>query len=362
MDDDFSIQYFANDSNFDKLKGRIQDVTQLMRQQGEEIKAAYADTALTGALKQLGQIEQKQKSINQGFQAGAASNKFFDGIIQGAKGAAATLTLLSGSAKNIGQSVEKLFDTVIQSQLQAVQQSFQAQTRSLENWHTRALSSANDNAQKRMAIERRFAAEKERLQREQAIKEARIKREQAVIDKTIHLTQIAAQTAENITRYTGGLPATAPLLAQAIITGALQAAVVAAQPLPQIPRFEKGGAVKNALLKGKSHRLGGILINAQGGEYIWDIPTVQKHGDIIKAAHENRIEQLVMHKYLLPMLQSNKVMANGQLPVGSNEDSFLLRASVNNVNRTSKENAKYIADRVSAAITGSGYINSRYHA
>ena len=65
----------------------------------------------------------------------------------------------------------------------------------------------------------------------------RLKRQQAQADKELALFNIALNTATAVTKQTGGLPLTAPLIAYAIAEGVLQAAIVAARPMPA---FYKG--------------------------------------------------------------------------------------------------------------------------
>ncbi len=85
-------------------------------------------------------------------------------------------------------------------------------------------------------------------------KEREVKRKAANRDKALSLFRIAIQTAENVTKYTGGLPATAPLLALAIAVGSIQAGVVLAQPIPfakgtkSVPGQKKGVDSVHALL------------------------------------------------------------------------------------------------------------------
>lgn len=266
----------------------------------------------------------------------------------------------ASDVKQITTAIGDIFKAVSENQLAAVQQSFDSQNLALDKWHTHALDTAGDNAQKRAIIEKRYAAQHERLQQQQAIKEAQIKRKQAEMEKVIHIVNIIAGTAENVVKVFPN----PVLIALAIATGAASAAVAAAQPLPPIPKFEKGGPVplghgkiKDGHLFGHSHRQGGMLINAEGGEYIWDRTSVAKHGDIIKAAHENRIEQLVFHKYLVPLM--NKQTSSGS--AANSYDDFTLRTDVKGVTRTSRQNTKEIVRAIRE--TGSNnYLNSRYHA
>lgn len=394
MADEILLKYSVDTSGLDKVADKVQDVTKLISQQQQLIKATYSDASLTGATKSMGDLQNAVSKVSDGMKDTSkqlqnlpGGTQTFNTLVQGAKGATTALDVLANSAKsfkNESLSLDKvisqlkdsfvktfsndigtLFNAIAASQVQTIEQSFAAQSRALDKWNIHALDAAGNNAQKRAAVEERYAEQQQKLQREQAIKEAEIKRKQAIMDKAIKTVQVITQTAENITKYTGGLPATAPLLAEAIVTGALQLAAVEAQPIPQIPKFEKGGQVlaggriRNGHLLGNRHRQGGILINAEGGEYIWDIPTVQRHGDLIKAAHENRVEHLMLHKYIGPLLQNKTATAQH-----ANEayDDFMLRSEMKKNTRATREGAKYIADRVSAAITGSNYLNSRYHA
>jgi hypothetical protein len=75
------------------------------------------------------------------------------------------------------------------------------------------------------------------IKKKYAAKELEIRRQSAKLDKAQALFNIALQTAQNVVKYTGGLPFTAPLLALAVATGVAQTALVLAQKLPA---FAKG--------------------------------------------------------------------------------------------------------------------------
>ncbi len=73
-------------------------------------------------------------------------------------------------------------------------------------------------------------------QRELAIKKAQIVRKEAVLDKTSSLISIAINTARAVAQSLPNIP----LSISVGLLGATQAGLVLAQPLPQIPQFEKG--------------------------------------------------------------------------------------------------------------------------
>lgn len=224
---------------------------------------------------------------------------------------------------------------------------FQLETAALEREKEKQLVIAGDNTKKREEIERKFA-----------IKKAQIEREQAITNKVFSVFNIALNTAQAITK---ALPNYA-LVALVAATGALQAAAVAAQPLPQIPQFEKGGAVTlaggridNGYLIGKSHREGGILINAQGGEYIWDRETTAKHGEIIKAAHEKRLDDLVFHKYVAPALKQESDRKQIEA-----YDDYMLRKTIKQGQFKEKQNAEFIVKGVTKGVSEAISISTRY--
>ena len=238
---------------------------------------------------------------------------------------------------------------------------FANQATALEANKERELRAVGDNAEAKKKIEQKYA-----------IESAKIARKKAQMEKAVALVQIAVDIAKAVTQIT----ATASSLAAGIITaplaglayaqlgiaigaGIAQAAVISSQPLPEIPTFEKGGPVpiKQGLLHGRSHREGGVLINAQGGEYIWDIPTVKKHGDLIRAAHENRLEDLVLHKYVAPMLEKS---LTASVSSAAQYDDFMLRATIKQGHEKDRRNAEYIAEKVSNAVTASLFNKNRY--
>jgi len=226
---------------------------------------------------------------------------------------------------------------------------FASETQALDEEKEKQLSIVGNNAERRAQIEKDYA-----------IKRAKIEREQAIAGRSIATFNAVVSMATSIAKSSeAGFPAAIPFIALAAATGALQIAAINAAPLPAIPKFEKGGAVAlaggridNGYLIGRSHREGGILIEAQGKEYIWDEQTTAKHGDIIQAAHENRIEDLMMHKYVVPMIRSQQQNNNSE-----SYDDMLLRATIKSSNKQmSKEIVKGISKNMSDAI----YLTSRY--
>ncbi len=140
----------------------------------------------------------------------------------------------------------------------------------LERQFEKDIKAAGDNEKKREDIERKFAIEK-----------AKITRKQAVLDKAQALLNIGINTAMAVTavastgggtRYADFGISAATLSALVVASGLVQAGIVLAKPLPEIPSFSKGTVInkKGEVLKGPSHSGGGIKLygEGEGGEPI----------------------------------------------------------------------------------------------
>jgi Trp operon repressor len=102
-----------------------------------------------------------------------------------------------------------------------------------------AIKAAGDNANAKARIEEEF---NRRIARE--------KRRQAKADKIASLAQIAINTAVGVTQTIDkwGMPLAIPFIAAAIAIGAIQAAIVAAKPLPQYRRGIKSAPEGPAII------------------------------------------------------------------------------------------------------------------
>lgn len=256
--------------------------------------------------------------------------------------------------------LSKFMDSIFAQENQALQDKKDKQYAELDEKEKKELIRVGNNAEKRKQVEEKYAKQKAALDKKMAIEEAKIKREQAIANKIAAAISISINMASAIIKAVEASPLTGglPFSAIAAALGAVELAAVLAQPLPPIPKFESGGQVlaggRNAdgHLIGRSHREGGILIEAQGGEYIWDRKTTQKHSDIIKAAHENRLEDLVLHKYVVPMMKSK-----AQISSSDSYDDMLLRSTIRQSN---KQMSKEIVNGISKNMSDAIYLTSRY--
>jgi hypothetical protein len=146
---------------------------------------------------------------------------------------------------------------------------------------------AGDDAEKKKGIERKLADEV-----------AKIKRAQAVADKAQALFNIAISTAQNIAK------GPAPLIPFYIALGAIQAAAVAARP---IPKFEKGGIVK-----GPRHYQGGVLAELEGDEYITNRVATRKNRGLLEAINSGKEKEFIYKKFQVPIIQASQSAAINQ--------------------------------------------------
>jgi hypothetical protein len=143
--------------------------------------------------------------------------KTADAIIEKEKEVAQVRQEIIGMQADMISGLGELTNTVYDGQLQRLEENKQKE-----------LLAAGDNAKK-----------KEKIEKEYAQKSAAIKRKQAVVEKISALFQIALNTAMGVTNALSKV-VTTPLVPWIIANGAIQAAIVAARP---IPKFAKG--VKN---------------------------------------------------------------------------------------------------------------------
>lgn len=148
---------------------------------------------------------------------------------------------------------------------------------------------AGDNEQKKDLIRQKYA-----------LKEKQIKTKQAEADKRKAIFDAIINTAVAV--VTGFVKGGPILAAIAAALGAAQIAIIAAQP---IPKFAKGGQITDGLLQGKPHSSGGILLEAEGNEYITNKKQSMSNLGLLEAINmsdEQRDKYINAH-YVLPALK-----------------------------------------------------------
>jgi hypothetical protein len=191
---------------------------------------------------------------------------------------------------------------------------------------------AGDNEQKKDLIRQKYA-----------LKEKDIKRKQAEADKKKAMLDIVINTAVAVVKaFATTGPIAGPVFAA--IVGALglaQLALVAAQP---IPKFEKGGAIPSSdiqgMISGKPHAAGGVLIEAEGNEFITRRSQAMK-GDnlgLLEAINMSDSERdaYINRHYVMPALQAKESEA------AKSYRSSIIEAENNLIARVSSHTLKSI--------------------
>ena len=131
-------------------------------------------------------------------------------------------------------------------------------------------------------------------------KERELQRKAAQSSKDAALFQAVIGTAQAVINALATpnvpFPIAAGFAALAGVVGAIQIAAIATQPLPQ---FAEGGIVT-----GKSHKHGGVHIEAEGGEFITSVKQTKKHRDLLDAINKGLADQYIHRNYVMPMLDS----------------------------------------------------------
>ena len=191
---------------------------------------------------------------------------------------------------------------------------------------------AGDNEQKKDLIKQKYAFKEREIKRRQAEADKR----KAIIDATIN-TAIAVVKAFATTG-----PIAGPVFAAIVgALGAAQIALIAAQP---IPKFAKGGAVPssdiNGMISGRPHAAGGVLIEAEGNEFITRRSQAMK-GDnlgLLEAINMSDSERdaYINRHYVMPALQAKESQA------AQNYRSSIIEAENNLIARVSSHTLKSI--------------------
>ena len=195
---------------------------------------------------------------------------------------------------------------------------------------------AGDNEQKKDLIKQKYAFKEREIKRRQAEADKR----KAIIDATIN-TAIAVVKAFATTG-----PIAGPVFAAIVgALGAAQIALIAAQP---IPKFAKGGAVPssdiNGMISGRPHAAGGVLIEAEGNEFITRRSQAMK-GDnlgLLEAINMSDSERdaYINRHYVMPALQAKESQA------AQNYRSSIIEAENNLIARVSSSTLKSIDRRL----------------
>jgi hypothetical protein len=140
------------------------------------------------------------------------------------------------AAIDLVNNLANLYGALNDRQIQGIETKTDKQLTDLEKEKKARIKSGQDETKVDEDISRR----KEELEKKRAIEIAKIQRKQAIADKAAGIFSATINTAKAVT-------AALPNIFLSILVGlagALEIATIAAQPLPEIPAFKKGGKVK----------------------------------------------------------------------------------------------------------------------
>jgi predicted phage tail protein len=195
---------------------------------------------------------------------------------------------------------------------------------------------AGDNEQKKDLIKQKYALKEKEIKRKQAEADKR----KAILDATVNTAVAVVKTFATLGFAAGIVPA-----ALMAALGAAQIAFISAQP---IPKFEKGGAIPSSdiqgMISGKPHAAGGVLIEAEGNEFITRRSQAMK-GDnlgLLEAINMSDSERdaYINRHYVMPALQAKESEA------AKSYRSSIIEAENNLIARMSGHTLKSIDKRL----------------
>lgn len=201
-----------------------------------------------------------------------------------------------------------------------------AKIANLEENAAREIQLAGDDAEKKAGIERKLADEV-----------AKVKRQQAIADKAQALFNIAINTAQAVSKATTTGPGAAAIIPLVIALGAIQAAVVAARP---IPKFEKGG-----LVKGPLHSQGGVVAELEGNEFITNRGATKKNRGLLEAINLGKEKEYIYKRFQVPIIQASQSAAINQ-KLNAKLDSARMERELQMSRKAERNNTKEIIKAV----------------
>lgn len=198
-----------------------------------------------------------------------------------------------------------------QNELNAVEKRYGKEYDALDNMLIKKQIGEKEYNRRKLELDKKKAAEEDKIKREYARKQKEIAIIQAVINTAVGVTQALAQ---------GGGILGVILGAIVLAAGAIEIATISGQ------QFEKGGhgkidKDKGGVLQGKSHKDGGIKLpgigEAQGGEYFAVINrgSTEKYKDTLPVVME-ALNQGTFEKVVQQFINENPEMLAELFPVG----------------------------------------------
>ena len=204
--------------------------------------------------------------------------------------------------------------------------------------------------------EKQYDALKLEEEKKLAANLSEIKRKQFESDRQIALVNVALNTAVQMTKYAGNLPAMALVAAM----GVLQAAVIISQPTP---KFAKGGVDIKGKGTGTSDEIPALISN---GESVITAAATKQHKGLLSAMNKGIADKYIAEYYIAPILKQQIIKVNEEKDKSfarNIANSIILKQKLNDANileslKTSRRNDKKIAEYLANTIKSSKH-NSR---
>lgn len=204
------------------------------------------------------------------------------------------------------------------------------------------LKSAEGNEQKQAIIRQKYEAKRKEVKRKEFEADKRANITKAIINTAVEIAKVAAT------------PFLIPIVAA---IGAAQVALIASQP---VPKFEKGGLVgkpiSDGLLSGKPHSAGGVLLEAEGGEFIINRKATKNHLPLLEAINDGSISDILNKHYILPSIQDKEaeVMQKSEKRITDIQNTIINKTISKTLEMIRKDN-NVNADKIVTAIKKDTY-------
>ena len=204
------------------------------------------------------------------------------------------------------------------------------------------LLAAGENEQKKALIKQKY---------DQKVKAE--KRKQFEAEKRASILRVIMTTAEAVIKAVALNPAMGglPFSAIAAAIGAAQIAMISSQPTP---KFEKGGMVgrpiSDGLLSGKPHSAGGVLLEAEGGEWITNKKSTKKYLPLLEGINDDSISGILDKHYIMPAIEAKEaeVMQVSQKRMDDIESKIINRTIAKTLDAMRKDNKVNTSEIVTA--------------
>lgn len=194
--------------------------------------------------------------------------------------------------------------------------------------------------EKKLISEEKYNEKKKKIEDKLLQESNQIRSEQAQISKQIAIFEAGIKGSVAIIEAFSKGPLVGALTSAAVLT---QIATIASTPVPQ---FEKGG-----LIQGKSHKQGGVLIEAEGNEFIVNKIQTPKHMDVLEHINKGSFEEYNKRRYIIPALKKEREAIRQSIVNQFNDQNLL---------HSDQKNRELLREIRDALKSGSTYKNIRF--